>query len=313
MHAMQRPLIVASALLCAAAAPPRAPNTHQRIVDYAPNVRIDWGNRRVEVDGEICLREGMLELLVCSPNTREHESIISSPARPLRIYEALGLIGVAPGHPLRYDEPGKRWLPPEGDPIRIDVRWTVDGQAQTADLGTWVRDIETGEPIPPGAWVFAGSYRTQRGALAADGDGTIVCVVDFSSALIALPELRSADNALLRLEAAKKKIPPTGTAVTLLLSAAQESQLEIRIDRDGKTYLDGKPAGPGTLDERVGAFCRDRSAAVVIIHADAGAPKAAVEQNERRIRKAAGADADVRPVEPPNRSKVDPTANGGDS
>ncbi|UCE61208.1 MAG: hypothetical protein JSU63_05560, partial [Phycisphaerales bacterium] len=60
---------------------------------FAPGVKIDWQRRVVEVDASVVLREGPLELLACSPQTREHESILAVRARPLHIYQAMGLIG----------------------------------------------------------------------------------------------------------------------------------------------------------------------------------------------------------------------------
>ena len=70
---------------------------------YAPGVRIDWTRGVIELDARVVLREGLLELFACSPRTREHESIFVVPAQPRRIYEALGLIGMEPGSPVRYD------------------------------------------------------------------------------------------------------------------------------------------------------------------------------------------------------------------
>ncbi len=287
--------------------------SNERIVEYAPHVRINWNHRRVEVDGEICLREGLLELLVCSTNTREHESIVASPARPLRIYEALGLIGLSPGKPVRYDESAKKWLPPTGQRMRIDVRWTRDDQTRTVDIGTWTRDIETGDSIPPRAWVFAGSYRTDRGAFAADQDGTIVCVVDFASALITLPELRSADNRLLRLEAYKKRIPPTGTPVTLLLSSAEDAPFHIHIDADSQPHVNDTPTEPEALQERIREFSRGQSNVSIVIHVDPKAPQHKVDKLIRAIRKAAGPDATIKTIRGDAKPKVDPAPDSDHS
>ena len=78
------------------------------IKDFAPGVHIDWANRAVEIDARVVLRSGPLELLACSPKTREHESILVVDARPLHVYQALGLIGLAPGSPSRFDEASRK-------------------------------------------------------------------------------------------------------------------------------------------------------------------------------------------------------------
>jgi biopolymer transport protein ExbD len=287
--------------------------SNERVVEYAPHVRINWTHRRVEVDGEICLREGLLELLVCSTNTREHESIVASPARPLRIYEALGLVGLSPGKPVRYDKSSKKWLPPSGQRMRIDVRWTSDEQTRTVDVGTWTRDIETGDSIPPGGWVFAGSYRTDRGAFAADQDGTIVCVVDFASALIALPELRSADNRLLRLEAYKKKIPPAGTSVTLLLSPAEVAPFRIHVDADGQPRVNDTPTELDALQKQIRKLRGEQAAVSIVVYVNFRAPLDEVDKLIRAIRKAAGPDARIKTIGSDAKPEVDPTPHSDDS
>ena len=57
------------------------------IKEFVHGGRIDWTNRRGEVDSRVVLRKGPLELLACSPQTREHESILVVNARPLHIFQ----------------------------------------------------------------------------------------------------------------------------------------------------------------------------------------------------------------------------------
>ena len=75
------------------------------------------------------------------------------------------------------------------------------------------------------AWVFSGSRKSGAGRFLADLDGTVICVVDFASALISIGAVHSADNEALWLEANTEAIPPIGTACTLVI-AAQESAVE---------------------------------------------------------------------------------------
>ena len=191
-----------------------------RRVGYAPGVVIDWPNTRIELTGKVVLREGLLELLACSPRTREHESIMAIDARPLHVFQALGLVGLEPGHPVRYDEEHDRWLAPSGDPIEIQVRWTVEGKTRTVDVWDWLKDAETGAPLEARGWIFCGSRSFPGGTFGADADGTVICVVDFDTALIGLAEMHSADNAELWVAANSEKIPPPGTPCTMLIRRA---------------------------------------------------------------------------------------------
>ena len=100
---------------------PTPTTTQPKIIDYQRGVRINWRDREVEVDGQVVLREGALELFACSPLTREHESIVCVDARPLHIYQALGLIGLNPGRPSYFDPDTRRYYPARGDPVEIEV------------------------------------------------------------------------------------------------------------------------------------------------------------------------------------------------
>lgn len=90
-----------------------------------PGLLIDFQRRCVDLDGTICLEQGLLELIACRKGTKEHESIVSVSARPMHIHTALLLLGANNGHPAMrkpVDEKGKtRWvnLPPRGDSIDV--------------------------------------------------------------------------------------------------------------------------------------------------------------------------------------------------
>jgi hypothetical protein len=219
-------------------APATAPATQPHIVEVRPHLRINWTDREVELDGKVVLREGLLELFACSPNTREHESIVCIDARPLHIYQALGLLGLEPGEPARYDLEKERMLAATGVPLKLDVRYrTPGGETRRHPVEDWMRKIRTNEPIDTLPWVFAGSYLLDDGMFAADSEGTVVTVVDFRSALIALANSFSADNAELWTEPMTDRIPPLDTPVTLVISLGP---LDIGLDATGRIRLAGK-------------------------------------------------------------------------
>ncbi len=210
---------------------------------FMPGVRINWRNREVEVAGVVVLREGMLELFACSPDTREHESIVRISARPTHVYQALGLLGLEPGSPPRWDPETERGFAATGPRLRLRVRYQRDGRLRTDGIHEWMWNIMTGEPAPPTQWVFSGSLRDDPGRLAADFEGTVVCVVDFQAALISLPQSYSDRNEDLLLRPHAERIPPLGSPCVLLIQAVPESLRIIRIGRYGRLTLDGRSVG----------------------------------------------------------------------
>ncbi|MHC4885529.1 MAG: hypothetical protein ACYTGH_10635, partial [Planctomycetota bacterium] len=47
-----------------------------------PGYSIDLAKREVRMEAEICLDQGILEYLACTPGTFEHESIVVTSAKP---------------------------------------------------------------------------------------------------------------------------------------------------------------------------------------------------------------------------------------
>jgi hypothetical protein len=216
------------------------------IVEFQPGVRINWGRRKVEVDGVVVLREGLLELFACSPNTREHESIVRVDARPLHIYQALGLIGLEPGHPIRLNPETKQIEPARGGPVEIEVRYEINGQTRQHPIERWMRTAGEGRPLNPQPWVFAGSAPTPEGNFMADAEGTVIAVVDFACALIALPERYSDRNDELWLEPATEAIPERWTECTLIF---RQGPLRLTLDASGRLLLESATITPGRLSQ----------------------------------------------------------------
>ena len=235
-------VVVAAAWFAAAAQQPTSPpQSPDGVRPFAKGVRIDWPKLTVEVDAEVVLREGPLELFACSPRTKEHESIVSVPAKAMHIYQALGLVGLTPGKPLRFDEEAKRWEEPRGDRVELRVRYTDERGTHIVASEQWVSYAKGLNPAPPVVldWIFAGSTNLPDGRLAADVDGTVACVVDFESALITLSSRHSADNEELWLTANTKEIPPRGTKCTLLIRSYHRPTVELDlVDEHTVRYKD---------------------------------------------------------------------------
>ena len=195
------------------------------------------------MDARVTLREGLIELFACAPQMREHESIVRIEARPVFLWQALGLIGISPGHPVLYDEETGREVPAEGDPVEIDVCYTSSERVRTVPIESWMERSD-GKPIGRLPWVFAGSIELEDDSIAADYEGTVVAVVNFGSALVALPELHSDRNEELWLRPATAAIPPIGTRCTLLF---RPGPVEISLDATGRLRVGGAQDvfGPG--------------------------------------------------------------------
>jgi len=253
------------------------------IVSFAPKpfrdgLRIDWLNHRVELDAKVVLRRGALELFVCSPGTREHESIVVAPAKPFAIYQAMGMIGLTPGHPVSYDSKTEKLIPPKGERIQLRVRWRDGENVRTVPIEQWLQLRDEKKSPTAMAWMFTGSVRTTDGRFAADLEGTVISVVDFASALIGVGALHSDSNELLWVQAFEERIPPLQTACTIIIESADRLTLGLVLHKDGKLNYDGQIETPQELAKIVVARQRDHRKVAINLGIDQGVSDELVEK-----------------------------------
>ncbi len=215
---------------------------------FAQGVAIDWHSPAVHVDGRIVLREGPLEFLACFAG-KEHESIVRLNASAAHIYQALGLIGVAPGAPPRWDDAAQRYEPASGDLLELSFAWRDGAELRRAPAASWLLESEYEQVAPQRFWHFAGSRLLDDGTLACERSGSGVALVDFSDSLLALPRGFANRDAELWSRANTAAIPAIETPVTLILQPARWQPRSVQIDAHGRISIDGRRAQPEDLLE----------------------------------------------------------------
>jgi hypothetical protein len=203
-----------------------APKDAQRLSPRY-DVWIDTKQKAVLVDGQISLREGMLEMFACTKNTKEHESIVSANTKAFIVHAALLKLGAESGRPVQFVP---EYKPPTGTEIDVLVYW-VDpaGKAHSARAQEWIKEIRTGKEMTH-PWVFAGSRfwkdeETGKQYYQAEG-GDFICVSNFSTAMLDIPVSSSQSNEELGFEAFTERIPPLGAPVRLILKPKLKEQAE---------------------------------------------------------------------------------------
>ncbi|MDX2114527.1 MAG: YdjY domain-containing protein [Planctomycetota bacterium] len=199
-----------------------------------PHVRIDAAARTVEFDGTVPIRlddprapRVYLEVLTCIPDTKEHETLIVTSAKPSHVHAALLAIGVEPGKPATWRQEGTKMVPvaPEGAELAIELEYVDrDGAKRVDRPSQWIVNARTNEPWPEGPWVFAGSLMMQRQGrevYEADGSGTLIGLTSFGTEVIAWPLVISPDSQVQEPEwiADARRVPPMNTKVTVRLRA----------------------------------------------------------------------------------------------
>ena len=136
----------------AAAADPVPLNPQQTVL-------LDLANRKLLLKTKVVLREGVLEMLICKTQTKEHESILSVDSEAYLIHAGLLALGAKPGTPAGFEvitpteqeatqsetpasPPEYKFHPPTGQEIDITFHWIDEsGRPQQANARKWVRHV----------------------------------------------------------------------------------------------------------------------------------------------------------------------------
>lgn len=207
-----------------------------------PGVTIDRATLEVRIEATVCLDSGILEYVVCRPDTFEHEAIFTTSAKPELVHAALLLAKLKPT-PQRHGLVDLWWekAMKQGDSrVKIEVEWEEEGKMNRVNLTAMLRSREGGEDsggddgeADPAegrgevqdAWVFAGSFlhtNKQSGerVYAANLSGILVGIWPDPSTVIqyGIASANPYGGKGLGMEINEELVPEVGTEVKLIFS-----------------------------------------------------------------------------------------------
>lgn len=177
---------------------------------------INHEDKQVMVRGRICLQEGPLEMFACPGRTKAHESVIATEARASEIHACLEALDFPAGKPVSW---APKYTPAEGPLVKILVGWQEGDKFVQVNAREMVKVSGTDKPLEKD-WVFGGSQiytDNVSGETTYYADsGEMVCLSNFSTAMLDV-QIESSDSAEgLLFEANKEKIPPPNTKVYMI-------------------------------------------------------------------------------------------------
>lgn len=204
-----------------------------------PFVRVDLHERVVDVDAMVGITSGWLEQVVCTIESRVHESVIITEARPSHIHAGLLLLGLEPGTPGSWKRspvdaprvPGSSSFvatPPTGPKILVTTIYNRDGKRVEEPVCRWIKDFHSGKLLPERPWTFGGSkiVRNDHGitGYAADFTGSIIGLVTFGDEVLGWAEVMPDREDVYAPEwlAHTEAMPKSGTRITLRLRPVPE-------------------------------------------------------------------------------------------
>jgi hypothetical protein len=214
--------VLAGFLFTSLTAQEAAPSVSKK-VEVGKNVFLEVDKakdeRRVWIEAEVCLRQGMLEQLLTRARTKEHEAVLAADVDASVVHTALTLARAEAGSPVKYRP---KFEPPKGTVIRVTLQWKNKDKIERVDAKEWVRNFKTKKTLGVD-WVFAGSQlykdplEPDKKPYYAANDGDLICLSNFDTALLDVPFESTKDNDELYFEANTDKIPPLKTKVWVIL------------------------------------------------------------------------------------------------
>ena len=199
-----------------------------------PAERMPSEDRRLVIDAEAgwvrihgivpinASQRPMLEVLLCTPDTREHEALVLTTVRPSSVHAALLALGAEPGAPGGEVWNGKSFelREPSGPPVRVRLT-RADRPDRWVDARSWFEPTRSKTAPGPSeiGWLFTGSTLDADG-YSADADGVIVGLVSFGTGVIGISPASSEIDAKRGFDfvANPDQVPPFATAVIVELS-----------------------------------------------------------------------------------------------
>jgi hypothetical protein len=207
-----------------------------------PGVKINLDEWCVDVASRVCLRDGLLELIACTKETKEHESIIVIDAKPSHVHTALLLLGTKPGNPamqevLDEEQTRFRSIPPSGGPVDVFlVLQDAGGKETQHPISDFIapanqedgsgesvegQGAETQGKFPTHTFLFAGSGLVGEGegprTYLCDRSGNVISLATFGDELLCLSGIHDDANGALAWRVDGAKLPALGSKVTLRL------------------------------------------------------------------------------------------------
>ncbi len=248
---------------------PVEPDTRAPRVGVAatlPHLRIDRKRRIVDVDAKVVFEDhspgaasnpqdanpqaaaGWIELVACAQGMREYESLVAVLARPSHIHQALLMIGLAPGSPMRTRIVDDKYqiVAPHGPRVAVSVVLQQDSRTVEVPINRWVVQQRTNEMLADNVWLFTGSTFARiddSDAYMADLNGSVVSLVNFGDDLMARPTLVTNQNDQKVWGANAKVLPPVGTPVVIRLRAVGTKACCKRGDTRADVWTDAGEEG----------------------------------------------------------------------
>lgn len=161
------------------------------------DIEINTKEKTIALPCKVNMESGLLEVVLCRPEGKTHESLLVTNTTPLEFQTALLLLGLDPVNELPEDPKDGDALSPyltletPGDSALLFMVIKNNGEEVRKPIENYIRDERTQKAVSQGSWLFRGAVTHRSGHVIIDPDVTMIATYHDP---IALMEMNNADK-----------------------------------------------------------------------------------------------------------------------
>jgi hypothetical protein len=166
------------------------------------DITINPAEKTITIPCKVNMKEGLLEVLLCRPEGKTHESLLITKVTPLEFQTALLLLGLDAVNELPENTDDADSLSPylsietSGDSVQLFLERQRDGKTEIDPIEFFVRDERTMKTMIPGSWLFRGAVTHRSGHVIIDPEVTMIATYHDPVALMELNNSNKFDDEL---------------------------------------------------------------------------------------------------------------------
>ena len=156
------------------------------------DIQIKTDERTVSFPCKVNMETGLIEVLVCTPTGKTHESLLVTEVSPLEFQTALMLLGLDAVNELP-DDPGLadplssyKSIETTGDSVLIFIEAEINGKTKRQRIEDFIRDESKDGALNHSTWLFRGAVTHQSGHVIIDPETTMIATYHDPLALMEL-------------------------------------------------------------------------------------------------------------------------------
>jgi hypothetical protein len=165
-------------------------------------VEINTAKRSITIPCAVNMKDGLIEVVLCRPEGKTHESFLVTNTTPLEFNTAMLLLGLDPVNEIP-DDPSKKdplsnfnTIETSGDSVLIFLEGEFNGQHQKKPLEYFIFDKRKNKVLKPSTWLYRGAVTFYTGHLIIDNEVTMIATYHDPVCLMELNEKGKFDDEL---------------------------------------------------------------------------------------------------------------------